>query len=244
MIVLQTSYPTMKYSNSGQPNQPSFWEAVRRGWDWVVFVAKNLTRVGGITAWFKALQKMISILQSRSITQNFWAATSRLAASRPSFYDAAEFAFAQHLEANWQKIQQELTALKGEHFIDWSERYLYKEGWQTCGLYAYGVKIEKNCRLCPQTTQLLEQIPNLLTAGFSALAPGTHIAPHTGYPDDVLRCHLGLVIPDDCGIRVGDTTRTWQEGKCLIFDDTLEHEAWNKSDRPRVILLLDFKPTV
>jgi ornithine lipid ester-linked acyl 2-hydroxylase len=101
--------------------------------------------------------------------------------------------------------------------------------------------IDKNCRLCPETTKLVETIPGLVTAGFSALAPGTHIAPHTGYPEGVLRCHLGLVIPEDCAIRVRDNTRSWQEGKYLVFDDTWEHEAWNKSDRTRVILLLDFK---
>jgi ornithine lipid ester-linked acyl 2-hydroxylase len=229
----------MKHLNSPDPRQPSFVEAIQRGWDWVVFVAKNFTRVGGITAWLNAFQKMISILQLRSVTP-----PPIMSATRRTFYETTEFDFAHQLEANWQKIQQELTTLKGEHFIDWSERYLYKEGWQTFGLYAYGVKIDKNCRLCPETTKLVEQIPGLLTAGFSALAPGTHIAPHTGYPDGVLRCHLGLVIPSDCAIRVGDTTRTWQEGKCLIFDDTLEHEAWNKSDRTRVILLLDFKAPV
>jgi beta-hydroxylase len=81
----------------------------------------------------------------------------------------------------------------------------------------------------------------LSTAGFSSLAPGTHIAPHTGYPDGLLRCHLGLIVPKGCGIRVGTETRYWEEGKCLIFDDTLEHEAWNKGSSTRVVLLVDFK---
>jgi ornithine lipid ester-linked acyl 2-hydroxylase len=226
----------MKYLNSSDNQQPSLGENVRRGWDWVVFMAKNLTRVGGINAWIGAFQRIIAVLGSRATTQPQFATTDR-----KKFYEAAEFDFALNLEANWEKICEELAALKGEHFIDWSERYLYKEGWQTFGLYAFGVKIDKNCRLCPKTTKLVETIPGLVTAGFSALAPGTHIAPHTGYPDGVLRCHLGLVIPADCAIRVSDTTRSWQEGKCLVFDDTLEHEAWNKSDRTRVILLLDFK---
>jgi ornithine lipid ester-linked acyl 2-hydroxylase len=226
----------MKDLNSSDNQQPSLWENVRRGWDWVVFMAKNLTRVGGIKAWIAAFQRIITVLGSRAITSPQFATTDR-----KTFYETAEFDFALNLEANWEKIRAELAALKGEHFIDWSERYLYKEGWQTFGLYAFGVKIDKNCQLCPETTKLVENIPGLVTAGFSALAPGTHIAPHTGYPDGVLRCHLGLVIPEDCAIRVSSTTRSWQEGKCLVFDDTLEHEAWNKSDRTRVILLLDFK---
>jgi ornithine lipid ester-linked acyl 2-hydroxylase len=226
----------MKDLNSSANQQPSLWENVRRGWHWVVFMAKNLTRVGGINAWIGAFQRIITVLGSRATTSPQFATIDR-----KTFYEAAEFDFALHLEANWEKICEELAALKGEHFIDWSERYLYKEGWQTFGLYAFGVKIDKNCRLCPETTKLVENIPGLVTAGFSALAPGTHIAPHTGYPEGVLRCHLGLVIPEDCAIRVRDTTRSWQAGKCLVFDDTWEHEAWNKSDRTRVILLLDFK---
>jgi ornithine lipid ester-linked acyl 2-hydroxylase len=226
----------MKDLNSADNQQPSLWENVRRGWDWVVFMAKNLTRVGGIDAWIGAFRRMIVVLGSRATTPPQFATNDR-----KTFYEAAEFDFALHLETNWEKIREELAALKGEHFIDWSERYLYKEGWQTFGLYAFGVKIDKNCRLCPETTKLVETIPGLVTAGFSALAPGTHIAPHTGYPEGLLRCHLGLVIPEDCAIRVRDNTRSWQEGKCLVFDDTWEHEAWNKSDRTRVILLLDFK---
>jgi ornithine lipid ester-linked acyl 2-hydroxylase len=226
----------MKDLNSLDNQHPSLWENVRRGWDWVIFMAKNLTRVGGIDAWIGAFRRMIVVLGSRATTPPQFAADDR-----KTFYEGAEFDFALHLEANWEKIREELAALKGEHFIDWSERYLYKEGWQTFGLYAFGVKIDKNCRLCPETTKLVETIPGLVTAGFSALAPGTHIAPHTGYPEGLLRCHLGLVIPEDCAIRVRDNTRSWQEGKCLVFDDTWEHEAWNKSDRTRVILLLDFK---
>jgi beta-hydroxylase len=158
------------------------------------------------------------------------------------FYDPAEFAFVANLETNWQTIKQELTHLHQQDFIPWPEKYLYGQGWETFGLYAFGIRVNKNCNLCPETTKLVESIPNLLTAGFSSLAPGTHIAPHTGYPDGVLRCHLGLTIPENCAIRVGSETKIWQEGKCIVFDDTTDHEAWNKGDKTRVVLLLDFKP--
>lgn len=95
--------------------------------------------------------------------------------------------------------------------------------------------------MCPETTRLVESIPGMTTAIFSSLAPGTHIVPHEGYIKTVLRCHLGLIVPDDCWIRVGDETKTWEAGKCLIFDDTFEHEVWNRSNSPRIILLIDFK---
>lgn len=157
------------------------------------------------------------------------------------FYDTSQFEFVSLLESNWQTIKQELNQLHSGEFIPWPEKFLYGEGWDTFGLYAFGIKITKNCELCPRTTKLIEAIPNLATAGFSSLAPGTHIAPHTGYPDGMLRCHLGLIVPNNCGIRVNTETRNWTEGKCLIFSDKLEHEAWNKGDSTRIILLLDFK---
>ncbi len=34
--------------------------------------------------------------------------------------------------------------------------------------------------------------------------------------------------------------RAWEPGKMLVFDDSLTHEAWNKSDKLRVVLLVDF----
>ncbi len=157
------------------------------------------------------------------------------------FKNPTDYEFIQTLEENWQVIRQELEQIGHADFLDWPEKYLYGKGWQTFGLYAFGMKLGKNCKICPETTKLIEKIPNMVTAGFSSLIPGTHIAAHTGYPDGVLRCHLGLVGCDGCSLRVGDEVRHWQEGKCLVFDDTTEHEAWNRGDRTRVVLLLDFK---
>jgi ornithine lipid ester-linked acyl 2-hydroxylase len=226
--------------------QYSLLVEIRKVWDWAVFILRTLTRLGGIGAWLGAFNKIIFILSSR-----FWAQqavrsndlSSPTIVSHRTFYESTEFPFAALLETNWQVILSELAQIQGKYFVPWSEKFLYKEGWSVFGLYSYGLKVEKNCHLCPETTKLIEQIPGLLTAGFSALAPGTHIAPHTGYPDGVLRCHLGLMLTDNCALRIGNETRTWQEGKCLIFDDTIEHEAWNHGDRNRIILLLDFKPT-
>lgn len=158
------------------------------------------------------------------------------------FYDPATFPFTHTLAANWQTVRDELRQLRDQDFIPWPEKYLYGHGWETYGFYAFGLKIRGNCRQCPGTAKLLESVPNLVSAGFSVLAPGTHITPHTGYPEGVLRCHLGLIVPDaDCAIRVGDETRSWMAGRCLVFDDTVEHEAWNRSAETRVVLLLDFK---
>jgi aspartyl/asparaginyl beta-hydroxylase (cupin superfamily) len=74
---------------------------------------------------------------------------------------------------------------------------------------------------------------------FSLLRPGARIPPHTGQINARLICHLPLIVPDGCGFRVGNEVRRWIEGETLIFDDTIEHEAWNNSGRLRVVLLFD-----
>lgn len=161
--------------------------------------------------------------------------------TRPGFLDASDFAFTRDLERAWRDIRRELEAVPDDAFIEWPERFLYGHGWTVFGLHAFGKRIDENCARCPITTGLVESIPHMTTAGFSALAPETRIAPHTGYTSTVLRCHLGLVVPSGCGLRVGGETRTWEEGRCLVFDDTVRHDAWNDGTTRRVVLLVDFR---
>jgi beta-hydroxylase len=160
------------------------------------------------------------------------------------FYDTTLFPFTALLEGSWRGIRAELDALTGEEFIDWPEHSLYGDrGWKTFGLYAFGQRQPEGCARCPQTETLVRQIPGLMMAGFSRLTPGAHIVPHCGYEGYsgyVLRLHLGLDVPAGCAIRVGTETRGWQEGKCLVFDDSFEHEAWNRGERTRTVLLCDF----
>ena len=74
---------------------------------------------------------------------------------------------------------------------------------------------------------------------YSLLKPATRIPPHTGVTNVRLVTHLPLVVPPGCGFRVGNDTREWIEGKAWVFDDTIEHEAWNESDRLRVVFIFD-----
>ena len=78
-------------------------------------------------------------------------------------------------------------------------------------------------------------------AVLSALKPHTKIPPHHGVSNTRLVFHLPLIVPDHCGFRVGSETRPWVPGKAWVFDDTIEHEAWNDSDHLRVILLTDVR---
>lgn len=158
------------------------------------------------------------------------------------FFDPSDFSFSDTLADHWLDIKREFDALPSNVLFPWHDRHLYDDiGWKAFGLYAFGRRISANCALCPETARLIEQIPGMQTAGFSRLGSHAHIRPHTGLERGVLRCHLGLHVPEGCELRVGGETRRWREGECLVFDDTAEHEAWNHSETARVILLLDVK---
>jgi beta-hydroxylase len=97
---------------------------------------------------------------------------------------------------------------------------------------------------CPFTASLIEsEVPSHGAVAFSVLQPNTYIKPHCGKAGDYLRCHLGLEIPNgDCGINVSGETLTWQTGKTIVFDDRVQHDAWNRTTNRRVVLLFDFIP--
>ncbi len=156
------------------------------------------------------------------------------------FLDPAPFGFPSVLESHWRAVRAEYEALPPDLFEPWVQRPMHGGRWTVFGLVAGGQQVPAACALCPQTAQLLGQVPGLSMAGFSRLAPHAHVKPHVGWAESVYRLHLGLVVPGGCRLRVGEETRTWEEGRCLIFDDTVEHEAWNDSEEPRTVLLLDF----
>ena len=167
-----------------------------------------------------------------------------------TFFDSQQFSWVAHLESHWQSIRQELDSVLNRvdelpNFQDIStDQYSITQDnrWKTYFLYAYGLKVAKNCERCPETTRLIEQVPGMKTAFFSVLLPHKHIPEHCGPYKGVIRYHLALKVPDQkgCRIRVGDDIRHWEEGKSLVFDDTFPHEAWNDTDDIRVVLFLDF----
>lgn len=157
------------------------------------------------------------------------------------FYDPDLFHFTNTLVNHWEVIRDEYLALPQDIFDPWVQRDMYKGDWSVFGLFALGKRINAASDRCPQTAKVLEGVPNLTLAGFSRLAPHTHIEAHTGWAKNEFRLHLSLVVPPNCKIRVGEEVKHWQEGHCLIFEDTTEHEAWNDSDLARAVLLLDFR---
>ena len=172
------------------------------------------------------------------------------ACGRGEFFDADIFPFAAVLEHNWTLIRGEVARLMmHKDFAAFSEAgadpliAAQDRGWRTAPLLAYGLRSEALIAQCPETWRLLQGVPGLVGAMFSVLEPGRFLPPHRGPYNGLLRLHLGLIVPDEpqkVGIRVVDKIRPWDEGRALIFDDTLEHEVWNDTDQTRVVLHLDF----
>jgi beta-hydroxylase len=115
--------------------------------------------------------------------------------------------------------------------------------WKAFFLYGYGYKVEKNCARCPATTGIVERIPDLNSAFFSILLPGTRIQSHVGPTKGLVTCHLGLLVPPNggCVMKLHDREVGWTEGECLVFDDTYRHEVSHEGDTPRVVLLIQVK---
>jgi aspartyl/asparaginyl beta-hydroxylase (cupin superfamily) len=162
------------------------------------------------------------------------------------FYELSEYKQLKALEDNFSTILEELSSLrkssKNGYWLDTFPHYLYpqsKNKWQVYTFRFFGIKHPVNCGLCPKTAAILNSLPGLVSADFSYLPAHTKIKPHKGFTKMVTRAHLGLIIPENCGLRVGTEVRTWEEGKVLIFDDSFEHEAWNNSSEDRFVLMLD-----
>jgi aspartate beta-hydroxylase len=175
------------------------------------------------------------------------------------FYERAEFPWLEAFEAATEQIRGELLQClasdtdgvvpyveypSGTPLNQWRELN-HSRRWGAYYLIKAGTRLEPHLERCPKTAALLAAAPlaevpgEAPTAFFSILEPRTRIPPHTGVTNTRLVVHVPLVIPPGCGFRVGSETREWQPGQAWVFDDTLEHEAWNTSDQPRAILILD-----
>jgi aspartate beta-hydroxylase len=175
------------------------------------------------------------------------------------FFDRQQFPWVASLEAQTAAIREELAgilATGGAGFVPYIQSeadrpnfsargLLNNPDWSACYLIKNGVEVAENAARCPQTMAALRDVPLCRIPGrtpsvhFSLLRPGTRIHPHHGFMNTRLICHLPLIVPGHCTLRVGNETRSWREGEVLIFDDTIEHEAWNSSQEPRAILILD-----
>lgn len=174
------------------------------------------------------------------------------------FFERADFPWLDPIEAATDAIRDELLGVlhteEGfEPYITYPDDVPHNQfaelnnspRWSAFHLYKMGSRIEENAAKCPATMHLLDNAPQPDQPGrtpaamFSLLKPNTRIPPHTGVSNVRLVTHVPLIVPEGCGFRVGNDTREWVPGRAWVFDDTIDHEAWNESDKLRVVLLFD-----
>jgi aspartyl/asparaginyl beta-hydroxylase (cupin superfamily) len=174
------------------------------------------------------------------------------------FYEREAFAWVPALEAATDSIRGELRALlaRGADFRPYVEQeknrpqrdfhgFQGDPSWTAFYLWKDGAPVAANQALCPRTVEAIRRVPlsgigkRTPSVFFSLLRPGAHIPPHHGMLNSRLICHLPLIVPPGGWLRVGGETRPWQEGRLLIFDDSLEHEAKNPAETLRVVLIFD-----
>lgn len=174
------------------------------------------------------------------------------------FYARDRFPWLSRLEAHTAQIRDEFLQVLSEDsgfepymqygsdqpLAQWAELN-QNPAWSAFHLIKDGEPVAKNASRCPTTMAQLAPLPQPHQSGrtpvalFSCLRPGTRIPPHVGVSNVRLLVHLPLIVPPNCGFRVGGQTRQWTVGEALVFDDTIEHEAWNMSDQLRVVLIFD-----
>jgi aspartyl/asparaginyl beta-hydroxylase (cupin superfamily) len=174
------------------------------------------------------------------------------------FYERAAFPWLEPLETATAAIRAELLEVLKEDaafrpYVESNSRLPHTDAqglldnpaWSAFYLWQHGELVPENAARCPKTVAAFAEIPLAWVKNrspsvlFSLLRPGAHIPPHTGEVNTRLICHLPLIVPPECSLRVGNQTRPVVEGKAWVFDDTIEHEAWNASRETRVILLFE-----
>ena len=175
------------------------------------------------------------------------------------FADPAAFPWKDKLEACFaaMRAEAEQVLADGKAFSPYVTRManrpqgdahglLENPDWSSFYLWQLGKPVEENARQCPDIFRgLTDNVPLFDVAGrspsayLSLLRPGAHIPPHTGMLNCRYICHLPLIVPPGCGFRVGRSTLEWQEGRLLVFDDSVDHEAWNRGSEDRLILLFE-----
>lgn len=173
--------------------------------------------------------------------------------------ERAEFPWMDKVEAATEAIRGELLqileedaafrpyveAIEGRPNFD-NLGLLGNPAWSAFYLWKDGAIVPENAARCPRTIEALEDVPLCRIPGrtpsvlFSLLQPGAHIPPHHGFMNSRYICHLPLVVPENCAMRVGSETRPWKVGEACIFDDSIEHEAWNRNaEHLRVVMIFD-----
>ena len=165
--------------------------------------------------------------------------------SEPAFYDPASISFTKLFEENAGAIKTELEQyLKNNQLQSYFNTTMVEtqHTWKTISLKWWGIHFYKNQQSFPITTKVIKSVDGLVSASFNLLHAGGKIKPHCGDTNAIYRVHLGIEIPTtvpNCGFRVRDEWKSWEEGKLLVFVDAVNHEAINLSANDRFIMSFD-----
>jgi aspartyl/asparaginyl beta-hydroxylase (cupin superfamily) len=149
------------------------------------------------------------------------------------------------LELNYQIILDELNAYLKKFTLECQFNVTMVEtqkSWKVRSLRVWGVEMYHIQKYFPKTLKLFSGIEGVVGISFNLLEPHAVIKPHFGDTNSIIRCHLGLIIPEEnesCAIKVNNEIKCWQNGKVIGFTDAYNHEAWNKTDKQRIVLLFD-----
>lgn len=190
-------------------------------------------------------------LESKSWKPSFFTRPIEYKSKLPFFHDEKDFPELKILKDNWRKIRDEIIVveenqgkLKGHKTYN-TPPINENENWSNFYLDNFLWSSHKNKKLFPFTNSLIKKIPNCTLAAISILSPGGKVKPHYGDTDGIVRCHLGLIIPNPfptCGIKVGSEEKGWKEGELIVFTEAHLHEVWNNSNQRRYILIVDIIP--
>lgn len=163
------------------------------------------------------------------------------------FFDTKDLSWAKELEDNFSIIKDEIDKYIIEN-DDSIKPYFNKslvtkdKSWRTFAFFFWGIHVKSNIKKCPKSYKIFKRIPGIVSASVSIMEPNTRIKPHRGDTNAIMRAHLPIEIPETlptCGIRVGETEKSWEPGKLIVFNDSNYHEAWNESDQRRYVVILD-----
>ncbi|VWX53635.1 aspartyl/asparaginyl beta-hydroxylase domain-containing protein [Novosphingobium sp. 9U] len=207
-----------------------------RGWK-VPFLNKSLFQIG------KDLRPKIDAVIMRN---------SRIPDA--AVHDKSFFPWIAKLEKNWETIRDEAVRIRAEDIPSLGDlsfdhgRIAADRRWRAFFLKGYGYRLKANAARAPFTSAAIEKVPGLVTANFSVLEAGGHIARHWGMTKGMLTYHLALKAPaerDKCRMHLEGPDKlevlTWTAGESFLFDDMFNHEVWNETDEDRYVLLIQIK---
>ncbi|MEZ5978472.1 MAG: aspartyl/asparaginyl beta-hydroxylase domain-containing protein [Planctomycetota bacterium] len=240
------------------PDLPRVVAAMRAGgyWDRVMSGGPDLERV---QVWLRRLAGELDAPTDVALQAPTYPCFPGL--EHAPFHDGAQPAATAALEGAFETILAETLALPADaprrytataprggvlgRIKDLIKPRWIARGWTVHLFHHMGVDFGPGDGRCERTRATIASLPRVCTdhpwgeALLSIQQPGSSLPPHCSVDNLRLRCHLGLRIPDGAGIRVGREERTWSEGRCLWFEDSIEHEVWNRGESARLVLIVD-----